>query len=189
MNPLKRLLQPFKDWRIARLPSRIFLRETVLPAIAAGERRRMLFVGTRSYNRPAYDKCSALGIEVWSIDLDPTASVHGAPGGHFVGSIGEVDKFAADISFDVIVFNGVLGWGVNTPADALQALEAIRRVSTSHALLFIGWNPGRTDGSEVTALRAHLTPTSLGAIPKEIEFPPKGAAQRYPHRYELFALR
>lgn len=188
-SPIKRLIRGFKDRRILRLPSRIFLETTVIPALAAAHRRRMLSVGTRSYNRTLYQKCVAEGIEVWSIDLDPAAAPYGAPAGHFVGSICDVDKLAAGHSFDVIIFNGVLGWGVNTPEDALAALGAIKTVARPDALLFIGWNPGKTDGAEVAAIRERLTPFALATIPQEIEFPPLGAAQRYPHRYELFTLR
>lgn len=185
---IKRLIRGFKDRRILRLPSRIFLETTVIPALAAAGRRRMLSVGTRSYNRALYQRCRAEGIAVWSIDLDPAAAVYGAPAGHFVGSICDVDKLAAGQAFDAIIFNGVLGWGVNTPEDALTALAAIGKVATTDALMFIGWNPGKTDGAEVAAIRARLTPLALGAIPQEIEFPPLGAAQRFPHRYELFSL-
>jgi hypothetical protein len=186
---INRLVREFKDRRILRLPSRIFLEATVIPALARAGRRRMLSVGTRSYNRTLYQRCVAEGIAVWSIDLDPAAAAYGAPAGHFVGSICDVDKLATGTAFDVIVFNGVLGWGVNTPEDALTALAAIKTVASPDALMFLGWNPGKTDGAEVAAIRERLTPLALDAIPQEIEFPPLGAAQRYPHRYELFALR
>jgi hypothetical protein len=187
-NPLKSLIRAFKDWRIGRLPSRAYLLTTVIPALGAAGRRRMLFVGTRSYNRPAYERCAAEGIAVWSVDLDPAAAAYGAPDGHFIGDIGAVDRLAAGTTFDVVVFNGVLGWGVNTPDHALATLEAMRKITTQDALLFIGWNPGKTDGAEVAAIRARVKPVSVGEIPREIEFPPRGAAQRYPHRYELFAF-
>lgn len=186
---IKRLIRGFKDRRILRLPSRIFLETEVIPALAGARRGRLLSVGTRSYNRPLYQRCLAEGFAVWSIDLDPAAAVYGAPAGHYVGSICDIDKLAADQTFDAIIFNGVLGWGVNTPDDALTALAAIRKVARPDALMLIGWNPGKTDGAEVAAIRARLAPTALGAIPQEIEFPPLGAAQRYPHRYELFTLR
>ncbi|MBY0512221.1 MAG: hypothetical protein K2P94_18970 [Rhodospirillaceae bacterium] len=188
MNPFKKIIRRFKDWRIGRLPSRIFLQTTVIPALAAAGRQRMLFVGTRSYNRPSYVQCMASGISVWSIDLDPAAAAYGAPAGHFTGSICDIDKLADGSAFDVVVYNGVLGWGVNTPVDAIASLDAIRKVTTSSALMFIGWNPGKTDGAEVAALRAQLRRASLGVIPEEIEFPPTGGAQRYPHRYELFTF-
>ncbi|MGE4065015.1 MAG: hypothetical protein AB7E79_16745 [Rhodospirillaceae bacterium] len=188
MSLIKSFLRPLKDWRIGRLPSRIFLKDQVIPALAAEGRKRMLFVGTRSYNRSAYERCRTEGIEVWSVDLDPAAAPWGAPAGHFIGGIADIDKLAPGMAFDVVIYNGVLGWGVNTAEDAIASLAAIRRVTTPGALVFIGWNPGRTDGAEVAALRPRLKRIAVGQIPEEIEFPPKGGAQRYPHRYELFTI-
>ncbi len=188
LTPLKSLIRTLKDRRIRRLPSRIFLETVVIPALAKAGRRRMLFVGTRSYNQPAYERCTREGIVVWSIDMDASASAHGAPDGHFVGNICDIEKLAGGQSFDVIMFNGVLGWGLNTASEALMAVKAMKNVVAPGGLLFVGWNPGLTDGSEIAILRPLLVPTSAGAIPEEIEFPPRGAAQRYPHRYELFSF-
>lgn len=188
LTPLKSFVRAFKDRRIRRLPSRIFLETVVIPALAKAGRRRMLFVGTRSYNHPVYERCTAEGISVWSIDMDAEAGVYGAPDGHFVGNVCEVEKLAGGRTFDVIMFNGVLGWGLNNAPDALLAVKAMKHVVTPGGLLFVGWNPGLTDGAEIEIMRPHLVHASVGAIPEDIEFPPRGAAQRYPHRYELFTF-
>lgn len=188
MTLFKTFLRPFKDWRIGRLPSRIYLREAVIPALAAAGYRRMLFVGTRSYNRSAYEACVRQGLSVWSIDLDPAASAHGAPDGHLIGNICDIDKLAGGRTFDVIMFNGVLGWGLNTAAETRAALGAMVKVAAPGALLFVGWNPGLTTDAEITVIREGLKRVTVGKIPEEIEFPPKGGAQKYPHRYELFSF-
>lgn len=185
-NPLKALVRAFKDRRIQRLPSRVFLETQVIPELAKAGRRRMLFVGTRSYNRPAYERCVREGISVWSVDMDPAASAHGAPQGHFTGNVCDIATLAGERTFDVIMFNGVLGWGLNNAPEALAAVKAMKTVAAPEGLLFVGWNPGLTDGAEIEIMRPHLLPTSLGEIPADIEFPPHGPAQRYPHRYELF---
>jgi SAM-dependent methyltransferase len=186
--PFTNLIRAFKDRRIRRLPARIFLETVVIPALAKAGRRRMLFVGTRSYNRPAYERCKAEGIAVWSIDMDAAASVYGAPDGHFVGNICDIESIAGNQRFDVIIFNGVLGWGLNNASEALMAVKAMKNVVAPGGLLFVGWNPGLTDGAEIAIMRPHLLPASVGAVPEDIEFPPRGAAQRYPHRYELFTF-
>ncbi len=188
MSFLKKLLRGYKDRAIGRLPSRIFLEMVAIPALAAAGKRRMLFVGTRSYNQALYRRCRAEGISVWSVDLDPTAAPHGAPAGHFVGNICDIGALAHGMLFDVIVCNGVLGWGLDDPADAVRAFTAMKTVGAPGALVLVGWNPGRTSGAEVAAIQPLLTRTALGPIPEEIEFPPLGRAQRHPHRYELFAL-
>lgn len=188
LKPLKTLLRAYKNRRIRRLPSRIFLETVVIPALAKAGRRRMLFVGTRAYNRPAYERCAAEGILVWSIDMDAAAAADGAPDGHFVGNVCDIEALAGGRRFDVIIFNGVLGWGLNNAAEALRAVKAMKNVAAPGGLLLVGWNPGLTDGTEIAAMRPHLAPVSVGAIPEDIAFPPRGAAQRYPHRYELFTF-
>ena len=191
LSPLLRLFRlPLGErWlhrAIEALPSRIYLRDTLIPALAAAGRRRMLFVGVQSYNLPIYPACTEHNIGVWSVDHDPASAIYGAPQGHFVGDVRHIAVLAPELKFDVIVFNGILGFGVNTARDAVAVLAAMEQVAEPAAILVVGWNPGRTDGQEIAALRARLTPTSLGALPAEIEFPPHGRLQRGAHRYEFF---
>ena len=171
---------------IEALPSRMYLQDVLIPALAADSRRRMLFVGVQSYNLPLYPACADRNIAVWSVDYDPASARYGAPQGHFVGDVKQIAVLAPTLKFDAIVFNGILGFGVNTAPDAVAALDAMKTVAEPDAVLIVGWNPGRTDGQEIAALRPRLTPTPLGALPSEIEFPPHGRLQRGPHRYEIF---
>jgi hypothetical protein len=173
---------------IEALPSRLYLQEVLIPALAGAGRRRMLFVGVQSYNLPVYRSCAEHNIAVWSVDYDPASAIYGAPQGHFVGDVEQIAILAPSLKFDVIIFNGILGFGVNTPTDATAALDAMEQVAEPDALLIVGWNPGRTDDLEIIAVRARLTPTPLGALGSEIEFPPHGRLQRGPHRYEIFKL-
>ncbi len=189
--PLLRLLRlPLGErWlyrAIEALPSRQYMQNAMIPAIAVEGRRRMLFVGVQSYNLPFYSLCAESNIGVWSVDYDAASAAYGAPQGHFIGDVKQIAVLAPTLKFDVIVFNGILGFGVNTAADAVAALESMKHVVEPNAILIVGRNPGRTDGQEIEALRARLTPSSLGALASEIEFPPQGRFQRGPHRYEIF---
>ncbi len=175
--------------KIARLPSRLFMQTALLPALVAAGRRRMLFVGARGYNRPFYRACESARIAVWSLDYDPAAAMTGAPEGHFVGDIRKVDQLVGDLRFDVIVFNGVLGWGIDSVPDALLALKAMAKIAQAGAIIVIGWNPGLTDERDMAALRPLLTPAPLDGVAADVTFPPRGRAQRYPHRYEIFSFK
>lgn len=174
----------FRDPAIAALPSRIWLHADFLPAVKAAGHKRMLFVGTQAYNRPFYRHCQ--GLSVFSIDPDPANARYAAPSGHSIGFIQDIARLAPGEKFDVIVFNGIIGFGVNDVPAALDALAAMAGAAAPGALLVIGWNPGRTDGAEIQALRPLLTPTTLGALPQAVEFPALGRAQRNPHVYEFF---
>jgi hypothetical protein len=171
---------------IEALPSRIYLQTDILSALAAAGCRRLLFVGAQSYNFPFYRACEALGVSVWSIDFDPTAARYGAPQGHFSGDICNIASLAGPLKFDAIIFNGVFGFGINTASQAIAAVEAMAKVAEKDAILVIGWNPGRTDGQEIAAVRPRLIQSALGKLPGEVEFPARGRAQRNPHRYETF---
>ena len=175
--------QHFRDPAITALPSRRWLHEELLPALKAAGHKRVLFVGTQSYNVPFYSRCG--DFTVFSIDPDPANARYGAPGGHYVGLIQDIGGLAPGKVFDVIVFNGVLGFGVNSAADAIDCLQAMA-LAAPEALLVVGWNPGRTDGQEIAAMRLHLRPVTLDKLPHATEFPPQGRAQRDPHRYEFY---
>lgn len=185
---LRRIVR--KYWRhpvISRLPSRTYMQTDLLPAVAAAGCRKMLFVGSQGYNKPFYDACTRAGIEVWSIDYEAAASEFGAPAGHFIGDIREVDRVAEGHVFDVIFYNGVLGFGINTAQGSRRALEAIGRVAAPGAILLVGWNSGRTAGQEISVIRERLKRLELPGVLSEKEFAPKGL-QTYAHRYELFRL-
>ncbi len=185
---LKRLVQAVKDQRIKSLPSRIFLQEVVIKALGATGRRRLLSIGTRSYNTPMYRQCSEQGISVWSVDIDPRAARYGAPAGHFVGDVRELNKLVDGRLFDVIVLNGVLGYGLNNESDIIATIVAMRKIAERGAVLVVGWNPGRTDDAEIVALRAALKRAPLQGVPDQIEFPSRGKLQTEPHRYEFFSF-
>jgi len=183
------LLRACRHRRIEALPSRRFLNEALAPALAATGHRRMLFVGAQSYNLPFYAQCEALGIEVWSVDFDPASAKYGAPCGHFVGDIRNIHALVEGRAFDVIMFNGILGFGINAAPDAIAAVQAMARIAEPHTLLIVGWNPGRTDDHEIAAIRPLLSLTTLGSLPAVTEFAARGRAQRNPHIYEIFRFK
>jgi hypothetical protein len=173
---------------IARLPSRTYIADTIVPALGRAGCRKMLFVGAQSYNRALYRLCAEHGLSVRSIDRDPQAARFGAPEGHYVGDIRDVARLAPGAAFDCVIFNGVLGFGIDTAADADAVIDALAAVSASGAWLVVGWNPGRTDDGEILAFRRRLAPATLPGLDHACEFPVHGRVQPYPHRYETFRL-
>jgi hypothetical protein len=194
VGPLKRLIpRPFRkriyflvaNRAIEKLPARVFLGEAILPALQG--RTRMLFVGCRPYNLNFYRECEAKGIAVWTIDIDPKVARWGAPR-HLIGDVREVDLLVSGLRFDIIIANGLLGFGVNCREDAEQTVDALIRVADVDALLIVGWNPGLTDNSEIEAFRTKLTSTTIGPLDIAIEFSPRKPLQPTPHRYEFFRI-
>jgi hypothetical protein len=183
------MVRAWRHRRIEALPSRKFLNAVLAPALAAAGHRRMLFVGAQPYNLPFYAQCEALGIDVWSVDFDPASARYGAPGGHFVGDIRNIHALVGAMTFDIIMFNGILGFGINSAPDAVAAVEAMARIAQPNTLLVVGWNPGRTNDDEMAAIRLLLSPTALETVPEVTIFPARGRAQRNPHLYEIFRFR
>ncbi|CAK0772556.1 hypothetical protein CCP4SC76_5580017 [Gammaproteobacteria bacterium] len=148
----------------------------------------MLFVGTQSYNLDIYKQCAAHGVMVWTIDFDPAAARWGVPGRHFVGDIRDIARLASGLRFNIIIFNGILGFGINGHPHAEAAVEAMIAVAEPDGILMVGWNPGRTDNQEIEPFHRRLSATALGPLPAVVDFPPCGQVQPYQHRYEFFRV-
>ncbi len=118
-----------------RTPDRVFLEETVFPWFRDSVRvRTVLDVGCDWYTRAYPDLLKAERYE--TIDLDP-AKVRYARGreeAHCVGSLLELDQDYGVGEFDLVICNGVLGWGVN------DAASQIARVLRPGGWLVLGWN-------------------------------------------------
>jgi hypothetical protein len=125
--------------RILLSPDRKVLADNYLPAFAA-LRGRVLFVGCREYTTAYYDILEAQGGEVWTMDIDPAAAPCGHLVRHHTGDVCAVDQVFADMKFDGILCNGVLGYGVDSPEQQRRALTALAAAMVTGGHLLIGWN-------------------------------------------------
>lgn len=137
-------MQMRRAGRILALPDRRILAETYIPALAeAGG--VILWVGCRAYTANDYAALEAQGATVWTTDLDPAAEPWGRAGRHRTGDVCEADALFADLTFDAIVCNGVLGFGVDAPDQQRRALEALSKVLRPGGRLLLGWNTDRIE--------------------------------------------
>ncbi len=124
-----------------RTPDRIFLEETVFPWFRdeAGA-RDVLDIGCDWYTR-AYP--SLLRADRYhTIDLDPDKAryARGRDGDHRVGSLLELDQHYDAEAYDLVICNGVLGWGVNDDDAIATAARQLARVLRPGGWLVLGWN-------------------------------------------------
>lgn len=133
------------------------LETQILPRIAA-ERRRILFVGCEIYT--AHYCRFFLRNDYHTIDYDPAKKRYGARQ-HTVGSVTELQKHYEAGSFDAVVFNGVLGYGIDQPEGAAAAIRACREVLKIGGLLVVGWN----DRPDVRQLFDHCAELQRGLVP------------------------
>jgi SAM-dependent methyltransferase len=146
------------------------LETQILPRIAA-ERHRVLFVGCEIYT--AHYRRLFLRNDFHTIDYDPAKKRYGARQ-HTVGSATELQKHYEARSFDAVVFNGVLGYGIDQPEGAEAAIRACQSVLKPGGLLVVGWN----DRPDVRQLIDHCAELQRGLVPTVFE--PLGVVQTEP---------
>jgi len=103
------------------------------------ERARCLFLGTdkRSWH---YPKC--LDAELYTMDIDPKKAIYGNRGHHTIGSAGELLQHYAPRSFDAVIANGLIGFGMNQLQDCEALLGSAHAVLKADGLLVLGYNDG-----------------------------------------------
>lgn len=125
-----RLRYPYAD--------RLMLEQRILPAIASDETlRRVLMVGCAWYT--LYYPGLLTQAEVTTLEIDPAKRAFGGDR-HIVGNLTEVESHIAPESLDAVLCNGVLGWGLNSEADAERAFAACATCLRPGGLLLLGWN-------------------------------------------------
>ncbi|HRB11493.1 MAG TPA: methyltransferase domain-containing protein [Vicinamibacteria bacterium] len=121
-----------------KTPDRLVLDGVLLPALAADpEYRRVIFVGCDWYTRH-YEGMFA-GRDYWTIDMDPSRARYGAKQ-HLIGPMVDIGIRFDESSVDLIICNGVIGWGLNDPAQVDASLAACARVLRPRGVLLLGWN-------------------------------------------------
>ncbi len=117
---------------------RRLLEALILPACAArDECRRVLFVGCAAYTR-GYERLFP-GCEYLTIDPAPRRRRYGAMR-HIVAGLQDLDRHVAPGALDLVVCNGVFGWGLDTRADCDAAFAACGRALRPGGVLLLGWN-------------------------------------------------
>lgn len=114
------------------------LEQVILPAFAQRPSvQRVLFVGCAAYTKHYSERF--IEHEYWTIDPVARRRRHGAQR-HIADYLQNLGNHVADDYFDVIICNGVLGWGLNDPEQADAAFAACHRHLRSSGELVLGWN-------------------------------------------------
>lgn len=160
---LKRVLVGLGIDLSLKSPDRKVLEQTLLPWLSrrhgVGE---VLFVGCDWYTR---------GYRKWfrpdgytTLDFDPDKKLFGSSSRHITDSMANLSQHVAPGSLDLVICNGVFGWGLDDPADIEAAFSAAAKALRSGGLFLFGWNdtPGHRpmQPDEINAL-AHLRPVVM----------------------------
>jgi SAM-dependent methyltransferase len=122
-----------------QLEDRRVLEQVMLPYFLQEDAYRdVLFVGcgwyTKGYNRHFEEKKN-----YWTVDINPWRKRYGAKQ-HIVDGLQHLDKHFSPGVLDLILCNGVFGWGLDEKADVEQAFRACRDCLREDGVLVIGWN-------------------------------------------------
>lgn len=133
-------LDPFYRlrFRLQYKPDRRVLEKVIFPALLAEEGlRRVLFVGcawyTRSYSEGFRDR------EFWTMDVDERARRY-ATERHVVASMTALANHFEPESLDVVICNGVVGFGLDSEEDCDRAFDGAYRALRPGGLLIVGWD-------------------------------------------------
>ncbi len=152
----QRLPVPLRAWigeirdarRVSRSPDRALLLTVLLPALLnpaiVPSGANVLWIGCRRYTRPYYRLIEQYGVRCWSVDLDPEVAHWGRRSRHLTGDMLALARLFPRDYFDTVFCNGVLGYGVDSPAQQLKGFESIAAVTRPGGWLLVGWNTDRT---------------------------------------------
>jgi SAM-dependent methyltransferase len=79
------------------------------------------------------------GKDFWTIDIDPENKKFGAKN-HVVDDVQHLSDHFEENKFDLIIFNGVIGWGLNKKQEVEKGVKEIHKVLKKGGLLIVGWN-------------------------------------------------
>jgi SAM-dependent methyltransferase len=119
---------------------RRYLTETIFPALASSNLRRVLFVGCKAYTARYGRQLTRAGIDYWTTDIEPAAAIWGERDHHIVCDIANIDEVCPAGSFDVVLLNGVIGFGVDDESGINRTVTAIARILRPNGMLLIGWD-------------------------------------------------
>jgi hypothetical protein len=99
--------------------------------------QKVLFVGCEYYT--VHYPGIFSNTEFWTIEPDRVKSKYGSKN-HIVGFLQDLCQFVPANSFDLIIFNGVYGWGLNTREDIEGSFDACFSCLKTGGFLIFGWN-------------------------------------------------
>lgn len=120
-------------------PDRHVLEQQLLPHFAGRpEMQRVLFVGCDWYSKH-YQHYFSHARRFLTLDADPRQRRYGGPE-HLTGSMEGMANRLAPSSLDLIVCNGVFGYGLDTPEQVALAMRAAYSCLRPGGELLFGWN-------------------------------------------------
>jgi SAM-dependent methyltransferase len=111
---------------------------TILPYFSENDAfRRILFVGCATYTW--HYKRLFTKKEYWTIDPVTRRAVFGAKK-HIVGTLRQMTQYVGKEYFDLIICNGILGFGLDNLQDVEASFKTCHYCLRPGGILIVGWN-------------------------------------------------
>lgn len=169
-----RMLDQFGMHYSLKTPDRAFLENEIIGKLLAGGRyAHVLFAGVEMYTWHYRDLLASTDFH--TIDRDANKRRYGNGPKHRVGSVCDLGTIYKPGQFNVVVFNGLVGYGLDSKADVDRALIAAYEVLADGGVLIIGWNntPAHLDFAldELAGYQAynHYVPRELALSSHRLE--------------------
>jgi SAM-dependent methyltransferase len=149
--------------------SRVFLERDILPWLGA-HYSKVLFVGTAPYTYQFERLFRRSRDHYTTVDPEPATSVWGARR-HIVGPVQEIGRHRPQGYFDCIVFNGVFGFGIDTPDAQRAVARVLHDALAPGGLLLVGWNTNlMSDPEELGLFTPYFAPAEGLPWPRRTRF-------------------
>lgn len=182
-KPLRSLRNQVYLRHVRGMPDRVYMNETIIPALLESGFSRVLSVGCAEYTQEVPGRFERRGIECWTTDISPEEAQWGNPERHLVGDVSGLANHFPASHFDAILFSGVMGYGVNAE-HMPPIIEGFHRLLRPGGLLVAGWNVGLA-----------VDPLTLACVTHRFEhapalsMPARKAVEKSTHVYDLFLRR
>jgi SAM-dependent methyltransferase len=141
----------------------------------------ILWIGCAPYTAGYYKLLEKEGAKCSTIDIDPGQEYWGRRGRHIVGSLLNLDRHYPLRAFDLILCNGVLGWGVDAIEDQRRAFSVMAQTLKPGGVLVVGWNTDTM--ADPVASNLHMPHFEHADI---AGFPRRRAVPNTTHVYDCF---
>ncbi|SRR5579883_1646447 len=118
-------------------PDRIVLEDTIFPyLVSCSNLQKVLFVGCDWYTQP-YKKIFN-NKEYWTIEINERNKKYGSKN-HIVDRLQNLSNYVKSDYFDLIIYNGVFGFGTNTREDTEESFKQCFQALRKGGVLVFGW--------------------------------------------------